>query len=551
MSKRVVSEAASSPRSDREVAGPLISVQNVCKSFGASAFPLLRGAAGPRRVLTGVTFELRSGDLMILRGTNGSGKSTLMKIMSGLVLPDEGEICILPQSNISRRPAAGRFGQARHAARAVGYSSGEERSLHWRLTAMQNLQFTGSLYGLNREATSKSAGYLLTALGLDECARLPVRLLSSGQRQRLLVARALLAEPDIVLLDEPTGSMDEDGQRLLWDLLHLKMRQGSGVLVSTHRHEDDGQATLIGTLEDGHVCFDERPIPPHSGRIHARHLRAGPGSRAPRFVAGARRAKAFLRRDFAVARSYPLGLASQAILPLFSSIMLFFLARVVGGGSSYLHAYGGDYFAFAVLGEVAFILQLMVLQTFAGTLRESQVTGTLESTLVTGIELPGLLIYSALWNTLLAVAQVTILVAFSALLFGMRLHGAPAVLGALVVLLMPVACLGLGFLEGAFTLVAKRGSPFFAVIGLGSQLFGGVLYPLAVLPRPLQFIANLLPIAHGAEALRAAFLTSNLSVFLAQIGALGALAIFYGTVGYLALRRAVQLAKRAGTIGQY
>ena len=567
MSERTVPDAVVPAPADREAARLLMSVDNVSKSFGASTLALLRGAPGAKRVLTGVTFELWSGDLMILRGANGSGKSTLMKIMSGLVLADDGEIRTLPREPTGVRQS----GSMGKAAQIVGYSSGEERSLHWRLTAMQNLEFTGALYGMDRGAAAANGVRLLKALGLEQCAGMPARSMSSGQRQRLLVARALIADPAVILLDEPTGNMDGDAQRLMWELLWAKVRQGGAVMVSTHRNEDDGQAVLVGTLENGRLSLEERPRPMleddlPSRRVFSRADPGGPGDlgggqarvsdsgaawNASGTAAAGRRARAFLGRDFAVARSYPMGLLSLAILPLFSSIMLFFLARVVGHGTAYLHAYGGNYFAFAVLGEVAFILQLMVLQTFANSLRESQVTGTLESMLVTGLKLPGLLVYSALWNTVLAVLQVIVLIAISVLVFGMKLNGAPAILGVVVVVLMPVSCLGLGFLEGAFTLVAKRGSPFFAVIGLGSQLFGGVLYPLAVLPPVLRAFANLLPIAHGAEALRAAFLTSDPKAFVAQIAALVALAILYGGAGYLAVRRAVVLAKRSGTIGQY
>ena len=183
-----------------------------------------------RRVTTalgGVSLEARAGEIVGLLGPNGAGKTTLLKILSTLVLPDAG-----------RAEIAG-FDVVRHAAnarRVLAPVTADERSLEWRLSARENLRFFGVLHGLKGETLQSRITDLLAGVGLVEAGDKMVGAFSSGMRQRLLIARALLSRPQALLLDEPTRSLDPLAARAFRDFLRQEVagRQGCAVLLATH-----------------------------------------------------------------------------------------------------------------------------------------------------------------------------------------------------------------------------------------------------------------------------------------------------------------------------
>jgi ABC-2 type transport system ATP-binding protein len=162
-----------------------------------------------------------------LLGPNGAGKTTIVKILAGLVLPDKGDAFILGVPLTGASP--GLRGR-------IGLASPNERSFYWRLTGRQNLDFFASLHGLTgREREARVSEVLSAADLLDEASK-PFRVYSSGMRQRLLLARALLGRPDILLLDEPTNHLDplmrSAVHRLIRERLVGEMK--ATVLLCTH-----------------------------------------------------------------------------------------------------------------------------------------------------------------------------------------------------------------------------------------------------------------------------------------------------------------------------
>jgi ABC-2 type transport system ATP-binding protein len=184
-----------------------------------------------QQVLQGVSCTVREGEFFGLLGPNGAGKTTLFKILATLVLPDSGSATIAGFDVVQ---------DAREVRRVLSPVIADERSLYWRLTARDNLELYGALQGLARSAARARAGELLEVVGLADTGEKMVGSFSSGMKQRLLIARALIAYPRVLLLDEPTRSLDPLSARRFRAFLREEItgRQGCTVLLATHNAEE-------------------------------------------------------------------------------------------------------------------------------------------------------------------------------------------------------------------------------------------------------------------------------------------------------------------------
>jgi ABC-2 type transport system ATP-binding protein len=198
------------------------------------------------RALADVDLEVGRGEIVALLGENGAGKSTLIRILATTVLPDAGEVTLMGHDVVSA-PASARA--------ALGLMLGNERSWYWRLSGRRNLEFFGALYGLRRKAAAANAAELLELVGLDASADRRVSDYSSGMRARLSLARALLREPPVILLDEPSQSLDPVAAAGFRDLItHAARERDSAVLLATHNlHEAAEVATHVVVLAHGKV----------------------------------------------------------------------------------------------------------------------------------------------------------------------------------------------------------------------------------------------------------------------------------------------------------
>lgn len=180
----------------------------------------LRKRYGDVRAVDGVTFAVEEGEFFGILGPNGAGKTTALEIIEGLREPDEGEVSVLGMSPWPRNPALlPRIGVQLQAS-----------SFFERLTAREQLQTFGSLYGI----PAGKADTMLELVGLDDKANVQVEKLSGGQAQRLSIACALVHDPEVVFLDEPTAALDPQARRNLWDVLREISRQGRTVVLTTH-----------------------------------------------------------------------------------------------------------------------------------------------------------------------------------------------------------------------------------------------------------------------------------------------------------------------------
>ncbi len=218
-------------------AAPIVVVDGLGKRFPnrATTKELLRRPLkrnyGVHQVLDGVRFEVRADECFGLLGPNGAGKTTLFKVLSTLILPDAGRATV-DGHDVVARPRAVR--------RALTPVIADERSLNWRLSGRQNLALYGALYGLTRDRVRDETERLLSTVGLKQAREKMVGTYSSGMKQRLLIARALLSRPKVLLLDEPTRSLDPIKSRDFRQFLREEIiaRQGCAVLLATHNSEE-------------------------------------------------------------------------------------------------------------------------------------------------------------------------------------------------------------------------------------------------------------------------------------------------------------------------
>jgi ABC-2 type transport system ATP-binding protein len=233
-------EAASSVRDSAakavpRTAQPAVVVDGLSKRFqGRRSLRELLGRRVERRfvhALNDVSITVPRGVMFGLLGANGAGKSTLMRILATLVLPDGGS-ALVEGVNVVREP--------RQARRLVASATGDERSLNWRLTVRQNLELYASLYGLVRQTMGAHIREVLDAVDLGEAEHRPAGQLSSGMKQRVLIARALLPNPRLLLLDEPTRSLDPVSAQGLRSFLRHEVlaKRECTVLLATHNSEE-------------------------------------------------------------------------------------------------------------------------------------------------------------------------------------------------------------------------------------------------------------------------------------------------------------------------
>ena len=184
----------------------LVRLSRVTKTFGLV------------RAVLGVDLEVARGDFLAMFGPNGAGKTTLLRMVSGLTQPTSGDIQFKSNDDHSGRDR-------------VGYVS-HQSFLYNELTGIENLVFYGRLYGIGK--ARERAEEILVKMGLQDARHQRVGAYSRGMKQRLTLARALLHEPDLLLLDEPYTGLDQHGSRIFTEVLKGLKEEGRTVLLITH-----------------------------------------------------------------------------------------------------------------------------------------------------------------------------------------------------------------------------------------------------------------------------------------------------------------------------
>jgi ABC-2 type transport system ATP-binding protein len=220
-----------------------ISVRDIQKSYG------------DLRAVDGVTFEVGHGEFFGILGPNGAGKTTTLEIMEGLREPDGGEVTVLGLRPWPRNPALlPRIGVQLQAT-----------SFFERLTAREQLRTFADLY----RAPAKRADEMLEVVGLTSSAATRTEKLSGGQAQRLSIACALVHRPDVLFLDEPTGALDPQARRNLWDLLRAIAAEGHTIVLTTH-HMDEAETLCqrVAIMDHGKILQIGAPAALVRGLAH-------------------------------------------------------------------------------------------------------------------------------------------------------------------------------------------------------------------------------------------------------------------------------------------
>ena len=199
----------------------------------------------------GVTFDVRRGSIFGFLGPNGAGKTTTMRVLLGLLAPTSGRAIVLGY-DVARRPRA--------VKKRIGYMS-QRFSLYDDLTVGENLRFYGRTYGLDNDRLRQRIEFVLEMADLREAGRdrLHAHELSGGWRQRLALGTAILHEPELVFLDEPTAGVDPVSRRAFWELLYRLADGGTTIFVTTHYMDEAEHCQELAFIHAGKIVAQGSP----------------------------------------------------------------------------------------------------------------------------------------------------------------------------------------------------------------------------------------------------------------------------------------------------
>ncbi|MBX6350783.1 MAG: ABC transporter ATP-binding protein [Clostridia bacterium] len=235
-------------------ASAAIVVHHLRKDFPRRAqgpFWRRRGPTSPFPAVRDVTFEVRPGEIFGLLGPNGAGKSTTIRVIATLLLPTGGRAYVAGY-DVVRHPASVR--------RRLGAVLTGDRSLYWKLTGRENLRYFAALYDVAPARTAGRVESLLGEFGLAEKADELVERYSTGMKQRLAIARSLLADPPVLVLDEPTVGLDPQSALGVRSLIRRIAAEGRTVLITTHYMEEaDELCDRVGIIDGGRIVALDTP----------------------------------------------------------------------------------------------------------------------------------------------------------------------------------------------------------------------------------------------------------------------------------------------------
>ncbi|MCZ2129255.1 MAG: ABC transporter ATP-binding protein [Bacteroidia bacterium] len=196
-----------------------------------------------------VTFEVYAGEIFGFLGANGAGKTTAMKMLCGLSIPSSGNATIAGFDV---------YKQTEQIKKHIGYMS-QKFSLYEDLTVIENIQFFGGIYGLSDKQLKEKSNELIEILGLQSEAKKLVASLPLGWKQKLAFSVAVIHEPKIVFLDEPTGGVDPVTRRQFWDLIYQAAGRGITIFVTTHYMDEAEYCNRISMMVDGVIKALDTP----------------------------------------------------------------------------------------------------------------------------------------------------------------------------------------------------------------------------------------------------------------------------------------------------
>lgn len=258
---------------------------------------------------------------------------------------------------------------------------------------------------------------------------------------------------------------------------------------------------------------------------------------------------AFLRRDVTLGLSYRVA----SLLGLFSTIgkvlVMWLPAQLLA--DSHIFGANGGFLAYSIVGTSMMGIFMASYGGFAGAIRTEQTMGTLEAVLMTPATTTAVVVGSNLWGVCYSLLDAMLMLATGALAFGIAFKGS-WLAAAFIVLLTNLSFASVGIMSAAFAVVYKRGDPFRVIVSAASFLLGGVIYPVEVLPAWLQRLSSLLPITHGARAMRGILLDGKPWYgFLSEIAILTGFAVVGIPLATACFAAAIRQSKRDGSLLQF
>ncbi|WP_318640127.1 ABC transporter ATP-binding protein [Flavobacterium ardleyense] len=209
----------------------IIEVKNLTKQFGDFT------------AVKEISFDIYKGEIFGFLGANGAGKTTAIKMLIGISTPTSGSALVSNLDLIS---------QTEQVKRSIGYMS-QKFSMYDDLTIKENITFFGGIYGLSRKQIKEKIKVLVEELTLQEVVNELVGSLPLGWKQKLAFSVALLHEPKIVFLDEPTGGVDPITRRQFWELIYAEAHKGTTIFVTTHYMDEAEYCDRVSIMVDGRI----------------------------------------------------------------------------------------------------------------------------------------------------------------------------------------------------------------------------------------------------------------------------------------------------------
>jgi len=196
-----------------------------------------------------ISFEVGKGEIFGFLGANGAGKTTAIRMFCGLSIPTSGH------STVAGFDV---YKQTEQIKRHIGYMS-QKFSLYEDLTTIENIEFFGGIYGLSKKAIKSKSDELISTVGLKDQAKELVKSLPLGWKQKLAFLLAIIHEPEVVFLDEPTGGVDPVTRRQFWDLIYEASHRSITVFVTTHYMDEAEYCNRISIMVDGKIEVLDTP----------------------------------------------------------------------------------------------------------------------------------------------------------------------------------------------------------------------------------------------------------------------------------------------------
>ena len=190
-----------------------------------------------------ISFEVYEGEIFGFLGANGAGKTTAMKMLTGLLEPSSGKATVAGFDI---------FKDTEKIKRNIGYMS-QKFSLYEDLTVFENIRLYGGIYGLSKKEIIQKADFLLDKLSLQDARNSLISSLPLGWRQKLAFSVAIIHDPKIVFLDEPTGGVDPITRRQFWDMIYSAAESGHTIFVTTHYMDEAEYCDRVSIMKDGKI----------------------------------------------------------------------------------------------------------------------------------------------------------------------------------------------------------------------------------------------------------------------------------------------------------